>query len=61
LGALGLAVFTLIEPWVDADAVLVAIDDTLARKSGQKMFGTGMHYDPLISSRKKTLVNWGHD
>ena len=61
LDALGLAVFTLIEPWVDADAVLVAIDDTLARKSGQKMFGTGMHYDPLISSRKKTLVNWGHD
>src|SRR5665213_2831447 len=20
-----------------------------------------MHYDPLISSRKKTLVSWGHD
>lgn len=61
LDALGLAVLGLIEPWLDADAVRVAIDDTLARKRGQKMFGTGMHYDPLISSRKTTLVNWGHD
>jgi SRSO17 transposase len=61
LDALGLAVFALVEPWVTDERVLVAIDDTLARKSGQKMFGTGMHYDPLISSRKTTLVNWGHD
>src|SRR6478736_6423970 len=23
--------------------------------------GTGLHYDPLISSRSKALVSWGHD
>jgi SRSO17 transposase len=61
LVALGLAVFALIEPWLDTDAaVMLALDDTLARKRGVKMFGVGMHHDPLISSRKTAVVNWGH-
>lgn len=59
--ALGLAVFALIERWLGEDAALLALDDTLARKRGVKMFGAGMHHDPLISSRGKALVNWGHD
>lgn len=57
--ALGLAVFRLIEPFCDR-AVLVAIDDTLAHKRGLKMFGTGMHHDPLLSSRRHTVTTWGH-
>jgi hypothetical protein len=32
----------------------------LARKRGLKMFGVGMHHDPLLSSRGKTITNWGH-
>jgi hypothetical protein len=36
-------------------------DDTLARKRGLTVYGTGMHHDPLISSRGKALVSWGHD
>ena len=60
LDALGLAVFELIEPWLDKEAVLLALDDTLARKRGLKMFGTGMHHDPLLSSRGKAITNWGH-
>jgi hypothetical protein len=59
LDAVGLAVFGLIEPFC-GDAVFVAIDDTLARKRGLKMFGVGMHHDPLLSSRSKTITNWGH-
>jgi SRSO17 transposase len=39
----------------------VAIDDTLCRKRGLTVYGTGMHHDPLISSRAKPLVSWGHD
>jgi hypothetical protein len=39
----------------------LAVDDTLCRKRGLTIFGTGMHYDPLISSRAKKLVSWGHD
>ena len=59
LDALGLAVFDLIEPFLGS-VVMLALDDTLARKRGLKMFGTGMHHDPLLSSRGKVITNWGH-
>lgn len=39
---------------------MLGLDDTLARKRGLKMFGCGMHHDPLLSSRSKTITNWGH-
>jgi hypothetical protein len=57
---LGLAVFGLIEPWLKDGAVLLSLDDTLARKRGLKIFGVGMHHDPLLSTRKTALMNWGH-
>jgi hypothetical protein len=38
-----------------------AVDDTLCRKRGLNVYGAGMHHDPLISSRAKPLVSWGHD
>jgi hypothetical protein len=41
--------------------IVLAVDDTLCRKRGLTIFGTGMHHDPLISSRAKALVSWGHD
>lgn len=56
---LGLAVFDLIQAGL-SETIFLAIDDTLARKRGLKMFGTGMHHDPLLSSRSKTITNWGH-
>jgi DDE superfamily endonuclease len=40
---------------------LWAVDETLCRKRGLTLYGAGMHYDPLISSRTKALVSWGHD
>jgi len=39
----------------------LAVDDTLCRKRGLTVYGTGMHHDPLISSRAKALTSWGHD
>ena len=59
LDALGLAVFDLIQPFL-GDVVMLGLDDTLCRKRGVKMFGTGMHHDPLLSSRAKAITNWGH-
>jgi hypothetical protein len=59
LDAMGLAVFGLTEPFL-GNVVMLGIDDTLARKRGLKMFGCGMHHDPLLSSRSKTVTNWGH-
>lgn len=57
--ALGLALFDLIQPFLGS-VVTLGLDDTLARKRGLKMFGTGMHHDPLLSSRGKAITNWGH-
>ncbi len=59
LDGLGLALFDLIQPFL-GEVVMLGLDDTLARKRGLKMFGCGMHYDPLLSSRGKTITNWGH-
>jgi hypothetical protein len=59
LDALGLAVFELIGPFLGS-VVMLGLDDTLCRKRGLKMFGTGMHHDPLLSSRGKVITNWGH-
>jgi len=59
LDAVGLVVFDLIQPFL-GEVAMLGIDDTLARKRGLKMFGCGMHYDPLLSSRGKTITNWGH-
>jgi hypothetical protein len=41
--------------------IIAGIDDSLCRKRGLTIFGTGMHHDPLISSRKRAWVSWGHD
>ncbi|MBX6316283.1 MAG: transposase [Isosphaeraceae bacterium] len=41
--------------------LLIASDDMLCRKRGLSIFGTGMRHDPLISSRQKALVRWGHN
>jgi SRSO17 transposase len=58
--SLGLAklVVTILAPGA---TLLWAVDDTLCRKRGLTLYGAGMHYDPLISSRAKSLVSWGHD
>lgn len=56
--ALAKLVITILAPGA---TLLRAVDDTLCRKRGLTLYGAGMHYDPLISSRAKSLVSWGHD
>lgn len=59
LDELGLAVFALLLPWLPP-VIELSLDDTLCRKRGLKMYGAGMHHDPLQSSRKTAIVSWGH-
>jgi len=59
LDRLGLALFSLLRPWC-GEVVALTLDDTLARKRGKHVFGVGMHHDPLLSSRRKAVLNWGH-
>lgn len=52
----------VIDTFIGKDAVIIlAADDTLCRKRGLTTFGAGMHHDPLVSSRAKKIVSWGHD
>jgi hypothetical protein len=51
----------LVDVFVPVGQIELAVDDTLCRKRGLTLYGTGMHHDPLISSRAKPLVSWGHD
>jgi len=51
----------LVTAFAPAGILEWAVDDTLCRKRGLTVYGTGMHHDPLISSRAKPLVSWGHD
>jgi hypothetical protein len=51
----------VIHVFVPTGVIELAVDDTLCRKRGLMIYGTGMHHDPLISSRAKPLTSWGHD
>ncbi len=52
----------IVKTLVDKDATIVlAGDDTLCRKRGLGIFGTGMHHDALSSSKSKKICHWGHD
>jgi len=51
----------LVAVFAATGVIELAVDDTLCRKRGLSVYGTGMHHDPLISSRAKPLTSWGHD
>jgi hypothetical protein len=51
----------VVATFVPVGLIEVAVDDTLCRKRGLTIYGTGMHYDPLLSSRALKRVSWGHD
>ena len=59
---LGRSVLSLVLRLVPADAVVrLVVDDTLCKKGGQHIFGTGMHRDALASTRKLVRLSWGHN
>lgn len=52
----------IVKTLISKDATIVlAGDDTLCRKRGLGIFGTGMHHDALSSSKNKKICHWGHD
>lgn len=60
IDALGLGVFGLIDAAQGRpDTIWLTLDDTHTRKRGKRVFGAGMHYDPLISTRTRTVSTWG--
>jgi hypothetical protein len=59
LDAIGLALLKLIRhTFLAPDApVFLVVDDTLCRKRGRRVYGAGMHYDPLLTGRKLSNAN----
>ena len=57
----GLLARLVVKVFAPTGVIELAVDDTLCRKRGLTVYGTGMHHDPLISSRAMKLVSWGHD
>lgn len=52
----------IVSTLIGKDAMIyLAGDDTLCRKRGLGIFGTGMHHDALSSSKSKKVFHWGHD
>jgi hypothetical protein len=51
----------LVRVFAATGVIELSVDDTLARKRGLMVYGTGMHHDPLMSSKAKTITSWGHD
>jgi len=51
----------LVRVFAPTGIIEVSADDTPARKRGLTLYGTGMHHDPLISSKAKALTSWGRD
>lgn len=51
----------LIATFAPTGVIELAGDDTLCRKRGLTIYGTGMHHDPLASSRALKVMSWGHD
>jgi hypothetical protein len=61
LDQLGLCVFVLLKALLPEGTVKLSLDDTEAHKRGLKVYGVGMHRDPLLSTRKKPVLTWGHN
>lgn len=60
LDQLGLIVFLLVKRLLPEGTVKLSLDDTEAHKHGLKVYGVGMHHDPLLSTRKQPVLTWGH-
>ena len=60
--ALGQVVLQMVLPFIpEDDPIIVAVDDTLNRKTGKRIWAAGMHHDPLLSKGKRAVFSFGHN
>jgi len=62
LDSLGRILLQLVLPFTDGKAFLViAVDDTLCRKTGKGIWAAGMHRDALRSTARQAVFSFGHN
>ena len=59
---IGRVILGLVLTFIDPNACLVvAVDDTLTRKTGKRIWGAAMHHDPLLSTGNRPFFSFGHN
>jgi hypothetical protein len=56
---LGMLLARMLEPWLFPGHVLVAVDDTLTRRTGPWLVGGGMHLDQMLSTSTFKYFHFG--
>jgi hypothetical protein len=60
--AIGRVLLALVLKFIPEDApIVVAVDDTLNRKTGKHIWAAGMHHDPLRSTGGRAVFSFGHN
>ncbi len=60
--AIGRVMLGLVLKFIPDDApIIVAVDDTLNRKTGKHIWAAGMHHDPLLSTARRAVFSFGHN
>ena len=60
--AIGRVMLTLVLEFIPEDApIVVAVDDTLNRKTGKRIWAAAMHHDPLLSTARRAAFSFGHN
>lgn len=60
--AVARVMLALVLKFIPDDApIVVAVDDTLNRKTGKRIWAAGMHHDPLLSTGRRAVFSFGHN
>ena len=60
--AVARVMLALVLKFIPDDApIVVAVDDTLNRKTGKRIWAAGMHHDPLLSTARRAVFSFGHN
>ena len=60
--AVARVMLALVLKFIPDDApIVVAVDDTLNRKTGKRIWAAGMHHDPLLSTARRAAFSFGHN
>jgi len=60
--AIGRVLLALVLKFIPDDApIIVAVADTLNRKTGKRIWAAGMHHDPLRSTGGRAVFSFGHN
>ena len=62
IDSMGRVIVAMVLKFIPKDAPIVAaVDDTLNRKTGKRIWAAGMHHDPILSTGKRCVFSFGHN